>query len=806
MTEPSGSAAVPITSTCTGASAIRRSLVASWSASEAVITPASRSCWIARCDSGRAGPPVAAGGGGVGAPAGGPCVPPGTCPGGALTGCAVAAASTLGPGWAAGCSVPAAVPPAEPSWGRPGSARDPPARPGRPTAPRQTRRPGGTGRGRAAAYAWAGVNRPPKYGTSPVRPWICSCRGTSRMAVPLVGASLVGPRPLATTCAEPTTIMGAAARTVARSDHARRSVSRRAAPAATPGRAGRARASRHRVGPARTASDLGQDVPMDLSRREPSTPEGTPDDEITIEPDLVRTLLRRQVPQWADLPAHPDPALGHRPRDAPAGRRPGGPAAAGGLGGAHPGGGAELAAADRPTPARRDSRSGRDRAPVGRLPVAVDRVPMGAGDQPGRRRPGRSGQAWPATSLPSSWRCGPSTPREHLPRSGRPRCTRRTTASARHLPELDGIGGPAAVAARLGAGDARVSPATGRTWIHGDLAAGNLLLRDGRLRGVIDFSAMGLGDPASDLRPAGTCSRRGARPVLRDAVGADDANGPAPAAGRCCRRWPSWPGSASATRGWPPPPAACWTRSPTEVRSGRTIDRERTSSEAGSSSGSRFAHRVLELRARSRRATSGMLSTLPALQAPAKSESGSMKIARSSLTESSEASSLSAVVCSRREADGQDDRDVGVQGADVLRGDAGEEARRRAAPGPAGSARSRGRRACRSGRRRPGRRRRPRRTWSRTTIGLARELRVGRLRRRRSARSTSADRRLTLGGLAQRGGDRLHLHVPGGGEVRRARSARRPSGAMDCQPVVDGLVGGRPDVEDQVGARPWICS
>ena len=41
---------------------------------------------------------------------------------------------------------------------------------------------------------------------------------------------------------------------------------------------------------------------MDLSRREPSTPEGTPDDEITVEPDLVRALLRQQVPQWAELP------------------------------------------------------------------------------------------------------------------------------------------------------------------------------------------------------------------------------------------------------------------------------------------------------------------------------------------------------------------------------------------------------------------------------------------------------------------------------------------------------------------------
>lgn len=36
-------------------------------------------------------------------------------------------------------------------------------------------------------------------------------------------------------------------------------------------------------------------------------------------------------------------------------------------------------------------------------------------------------------------------------------------------------------------------------WLHGDVAAGNLLVRDGRLCGVIDFGTMGVGDPSSDL-------------------------------------------------------------------------------------------------------------------------------------------------------------------------------------------------------------------------------------------------------------------------------------------------------------------
>lgn len=36
-------------------------------------------------------------------------------------------------------------------------------------------------------------------------------------------------------------------------------------------------------------------------------------------------------------------------------------------------------------------------------------------------------------------------------------------------------------------------------WIHGDLSAGNILTVDGRLNAVIDFGALGIGDPAADL-------------------------------------------------------------------------------------------------------------------------------------------------------------------------------------------------------------------------------------------------------------------------------------------------------------------
>ncbi|MBN9240856.1 MAG: hypothetical protein BGO97_14180 [Micrococcales bacterium 70-64] len=39
-------------------------------------------------------------------------------------------------------------------------------------------------------------------------------------------------------------------------------------------------------------------------------------------------------------------------------------------------------------------------------------------------------------------------------------------------------------------------------WFHGDVAAGNLVLRDGRLAAVLDFGCSGFGDPACDVAAA----------------------------------------------------------------------------------------------------------------------------------------------------------------------------------------------------------------------------------------------------------------------------------------------------------------
>jgi aminoglycoside phosphotransferase (APT) family kinase protein len=60
-------------------------------------------------------------------------------------------------------------------------------------------------------------------------------------------------------------------------------------------------------------------------------------------------------------------------------------------------------------------------------------------------------------------------------------------------------------------------------WVHGDVASGNLLVRDGRLAAVIDFGSSGVGDPACDLVIAWTFLSGAARDRLRSELDADEA-------------------------------------------------------------------------------------------------------------------------------------------------------------------------------------------------------------------------------------------------------------------------------------------
>lgn len=79
---------------------------------------------------------------------------------------------------------------------------------------------------------------------------------------------------------------------------------------------------------------------------------------------------------------------------------------------------------------------------------------------------------------------------------------------------LEGLGDP-------GAGGAAADAA--RTWIHADPTPGNLLIDDGRLRALIDWSSAGIGDPAHDLIAAWWVFGPAARRRIRSALSVDDA-------------------------------------------------------------------------------------------------------------------------------------------------------------------------------------------------------------------------------------------------------------------------------------------
>jgi aminoglycoside phosphotransferase (APT) family kinase protein len=60
-------------------------------------------------------------------------------------------------------------------------------------------------------------------------------------------------------------------------------------------------------------------------------------------------------------------------------------------------------------------------------------------------------------------------------------------------------------------------------WHHGDLDMRNWLVRNGRISGVIDWGAMGVGDPACDVMVAWKLHSNAGRDAFREALPTDDA-------------------------------------------------------------------------------------------------------------------------------------------------------------------------------------------------------------------------------------------------------------------------------------------
>ncbi|MBE7104008.1 aminoglycoside phosphotransferase family protein [Bacillus cereus] len=55
-------------------------------------------------------------------------------------------------------------------------------------------------------------------------------------------------------------------------------------------------------------------------------------------------------------------------------------------------------------------------------------------------------------------------------------------------------------------------------WVHGDIAPGNLLVKDGKLSAVIDFGILGVGDPACDAAMAWTFFDKNSRNVFKEVL------------------------------------------------------------------------------------------------------------------------------------------------------------------------------------------------------------------------------------------------------------------------------------------------
>lgn len=247
------------------------------------------------------------------------------------------------------------------------------------------------------------------------------------------------------------------------------------------------------------------------------------DDEVATDASLVRALLAAQFPRWAELaiapvePAGTDNAIYRL--------------------------GADMAvrlpridwAADQP---EKDHRW---------LPMLAPLLPL---EVPISLAVGAPGEGFPWRWSVCRWLDGePATPQ----RLSDPEQTARDLAGfVRAMQRIDPSGGPPPEGrgGPLGPRDERVRDAIDAladeidvaavtrawdaaltapvwagppVWIHGDLDARNLLARDGRLSGVLDFGTLAVGDPACDVMVAWKMLAGDARDSFRAELGVDDA-------------------------------------------------------------------------------------------------------------------------------------------------------------------------------------------------------------------------------------------------------------------------------------------
>jgi aminoglycoside phosphotransferase (APT) family kinase protein len=102
-------------------------------------------------------------------------------------------------------------------------------------------------------------------------------------------------------------------------------------------------------------------------------------------------------------------------------------------------------------------------------------------------------------------------------------------------------------------------------WVHGDVAASNLLVVDGRLSAVIDFGCSAVGDPACDLTIAWTFFSGESREAFRGRLGLDEGTW---ARGR---GWALWKALITLAKG-PEEAAAAATRFGWRIGAGEVVE------------------------------------------------------------------------------------------------------------------------------------------------------------------------------------------------------------------------------------------
>jgi len=249
-------------------------------------------------------------------------------------------------------------------------------------------------------------------------------------------------------------------------------------------------------------------------------------DEVRIDATLVRRLISTQFPRWADLPVKPVEAGGWDNRTFHLG--------------AHMTVRLPSAAAYAPQ-VEKEHRWLPKLAPLLSLPIPI---PLAQGT--------------PAKGYPFSWSVYRWLDGETATAGRIPDLHRFATTLAEFLGALyriDPAGGPPpgphnffrggpltvydgetrqAIAALEGKIDTDAASAVWEAalaaawhgppvWFHGDVAAGNLLVKNGRLSAVIDFGTSGVGDPSCDLVIAWTLFGGESREAFRAALELDDA-------------------------------------------------------------------------------------------------------------------------------------------------------------------------------------------------------------------------------------------------------------------------------------------